>query len=84
MALRLRENISNTKTKMPKTKMNSLIAFTPKIFNRSNSLFKTELVSIIPGLVNTAINGIIEATPIMSVSAIIKIKIKIKLAFCFS
>ena len=50
-----------------------MLVSTPKIPEVSYAVFKIILVSTSSGLVNTAINGKIEATPIMSIKAIIKI-----------
>jgi hypothetical protein len=61
-------NIKNT-TKPKKTKNSSLFS-TPKLLENKNNLFKIKFVSIRPGFDKTAMKGKIEATPIISKSAI--------------
>ena len=71
-ALNVSEVINNTNTSIPKNIENLSLSFTPKMFEILKILFKMIFVSTSVGLVNTAIKGMIEATPIISSNAIIK------------
>ena len=75
MALKVSEKISSIKKIIPKKKKNCCVVSIPNLLEYSNKEFNFELVSIISGFDNTAINGIIDAIPIISIRAI-KIIIK--------
>jgi hypothetical protein len=57
---------------MPRANKNCCLFSTPKTLRNLKVEFKIALVSIISGFISTAINGIIEATPSMSIKAINK------------
>jgi hypothetical protein len=73
VALKIKEKTNNKKTKDPSANKNCSVVFMPRISENTNVLFKKVLVSIISGLVKTAIKGIIDATPTASNIATIRI-----------